>query len=365
MSIRARQARIPRPQPSNAPLAGLLALVALACAACQQAWSLDYVLPTDAPSRAGLLAHEGGTIAGNEAGRLMRFGAEGEALWSVLLPCEIASRPVKVAQHLVAVSVQGEAIGVQLSDGAEVWRARLSGPVLTPLASDGSRVFAATTSGALHAFDPQTGASIWTRAPALPKPSTRAFPAPVLGGGVFVQSMGEAGIIAVSADNGDPLWAEQVPDALALLLRAGRVLVVTRSGRVLGFDGDTGRARFDVALGGRASGGADLVGTSVWVGLEDGSLVALAGESLGEVRWKTRLPAPWVTRLTRFDEALVLLPTADARGRLLGLDVRDGSVAFTIPTDSPLRTEPLLLDQRVTQLAADGRILAYRLKPRR
>jgi outer membrane protein assembly factor BamB len=58
----------------------------------------------------------------------------------------------------------------------------------------------------------------------------------------------------------------------------------------------------------------------------------------------------------------VLVPTSGREGRLLAIDlVRPGSPA-TARVDSPLRTAPLVRGNVAWVLAADGRVLGFRLR---
>src|SRR5690606_3494810 len=47
-------------------------------------------------------------------------------------------------------------------DGAEAWSAPLGAAVVEPPAAAGGRIFVGTDQDAVHAFDEETGASIWT-----------------------------------------------------------------------------------------------------------------------------------------------------------------------------------------------------------
>ena len=98
----------------------------------------------------------------------------------------------------------------------------------------------------------------------------------------------------------------------------------------------------------------------MWVGLDDRSLLGLDVRGEGPP-FRATLPGPMVAGVAEWQD-WVLVPTSGNDGRLLAIDlVRPGSPA-TARVDSPLRTRPLVHGPVAWQLAADGRVLGFRLR---
>lgn len=101
-------------------------------------------------------------------GRVVALDADtGERQWEVLLSAAVKSSPLVVGDAVVAVSVAGEVVCVDLASGAERWRTVLADPTrlwcyLRP-ASDGQRVFVGDVAR-FAALDLADGAVAWARA---------------------------------------------------------------------------------------------------------------------------------------------------------------------------------------------------------
>src|SRR5262249_32482008 len=98
----------------------------------------------------------------------------------------------------------------------------------------------------------------------------------------------------------------------------------------------------------------------IWVGLEDRSLLGINARGT-EPPWRATLPAALVGGVAEWQDP-GLVPTPGNEGRLLAIDPpRPGSPA-TARVDSPLRTRPLIHGSVAWVLAADGRVLGFRLR---
>ena len=333
-------------------------LAACALAACRDPVERVFEYSSDGPSRTGLVATPAGAVMGNEGGALVLLGYDGKPVWRVLLGRAVAARPVATEDTVVAATLGGEWTGVSLRDGQERWR-QPRPPQLSPLTTDGERVYSVGTNGAVEAFDVAGAAAQWSRpAPAGFAEDRRPLPAPLLLGETLYVALGEAGLVALRARDGELRWRLPKVSATALWGEGGRLYAATRGGEVLGLEAETGRAAWSHRVG-PVTSGLCIIGGRLWLGIEGPRLLALRPED-GAEQWRAELPAPLVGRPVPYRELLVV-PTAGREGVLLGLRPPQGRPAFQVRLDSPLRAEPLVRKDLLLVPAADGRVLGLRV----
>ena len=162
-----------------------------------------------------------------------------------------------------------------------------------PTVVDG-RVYAAAIDGRVRAYDLQTGALQWTYEPPKveDKPKLKWSGGPGAGAGLVVIGGLDGEVIALDAATGTEKWRAQVGSEVlaAPVIGDGLVLVRSNDGRVTAFDTEAGQRRWfwqrDLpSLTIRGNDGVLLGPGYVFVGNDDGSLVALASQD-GRLLWE-------------------------------------------------------------------------------
>ena len=161
-----------------------------------------------------------------------------------------------------------------------------------PVVADG-RVYAAAVKGGVHAFDLQTGKTVWEYKSKLPLSG-----GPGAGDNLVVVGSLEGDVVALDAATGAEKWTAKVPNEIiaAPTIGQGMVIVHSNDGRVTAFDETTGERRWfwthDMPNLTVRGGDAPLLGPGyVFVGNDDGTLTALSladGRSL----WETPVAEP-------------------------------------------------------------------------
>ncbi|WP_460761888.1 outer membrane protein assembly factor BamB [Lysobacter fragariae] len=206
-----------------------------------------------------------------------------------------------------------------------------------PTVADG-RVYAAALEGGVHAFDLQTGASIWHY-----KSELRLSGGPGAGDGLVVVGGLEGEVIALDASTGAQKWQAKVPAEViaAPTIGLGSVFVHSSDGRVTAFDAASGERRWfwihDLPTLSIRGNDAVVLGPGfVFVGNDDGTVSALSATD-GHTLWN--LPVAQPEGRTELDRM------ADVDGR----PVLDGSTLYvssfkkqTLAIDAP-RGQPLWL----------------------
>jgi len=122
-------------------------------------------------SSVGVVATERAIYAGFPGGRLVAIARNnGAALWeaTVALPrgateleriADVASDPVIVGSAICAVAYQGRVACFDLATGSQIWARELSS--IAGLDIGGRHLYVSDDKGAIHAFDRDTGATLW------------------------------------------------------------------------------------------------------------------------------------------------------------------------------------------------------------
>jgi outer membrane protein assembly factor BamB len=154
-----------------------------------------------------------------------------------------------------------------------------------PVVADG-RVYAAAVEGGVHAFDLQTGKSVWEY-----KSKLRLSGGPGAGDGLVVIGGLEGEVIALDAATGTEKWQAKVPNEViaAPTIGLGSVFVRSNDGHVTAFDAASGERRwfwvYEVpALSVRGNDAVVLGPGYVFVGNDDGSVTALSAAD-GRTLW--------------------------------------------------------------------------------
>ncbi len=338
------------------------ALLIVTFGACTAPVERLFTYSSDAPSRTGLTQLDNGVLLGNEAGRVVLLAPDGQVRWQAALGREVAARPAAAKGLAVVATVAGEVVGLSLEDGAEKWRVTDLPPVVAALATDGERAFVLATDGSARAFEISSGALVWARATLTGRkePLVRA-PEPVLAGGKLLVPAPDSGLLALRCADGALLWKAAAP-GLAWLSADGAAAYAANGTQVTAFSLETGEPAWTRTLTGEAiSAGPFVAQGTLLVAQGALTLVGLSPRD-GAETWRTLLPAPVVGPPTAAGE-LLLVPTADRTGHLLGYRLDRAAPLFALRLDTALRTAPRVLGDTALVAGLDGRVFGLRLKP--
>ncbi len=155
--------------------------------------------------------------------------------------------PAVHGDTVVLASEGGTVTALDARSGASLWRVQLADALSAGVGSDGQR--AAVISRSRELIVMQAGRELWRK----PLPA-QTFTAPLVAGGrVFVMTA-DRSVMAFDGRSGASLWNQQrqgetlVLRENGLLMAVGDTLVAGISGRMVGFDPDSGRVRWEAPL---------------------------------------------------------------------------------------------------------------------
>ncbi|MGQ0503841.1 MAG: outer membrane protein assembly factor BamB family protein [Myxococcaceae bacterium] len=337
--------------------AGVIVLI-VTLGACSAPVDRQFSFSTDAPSRTGLTALATGVLVGNEAGKLFHLGPGGTVVWEASLTQELVARPVAVGETAVAGTIAGELVGFGLEDGKERWRVTDLPPIWAPLVTDGERVFVLGGDGSSRAFDPHSGALLWSHATVGVAPSANQPTPAIAMEDLLVFAYAESGVVALRAADGSSVWRNALPGVIGLSRDHAGLYAATSTGRVVGLSHE-GKEQWRVELKLPLTAGPFLALGKIWVGAE-----VLIGLEANKEVWRGALPGPLLAPPASSGE-LLLAPIASRRGQLVIFRPPATTPVTTVELDSPLRTQPLVMEDDVLVSALDGRVVGLRLKSKK
>jgi outer membrane protein assembly factor BamB len=219
-----------------------------------------------------------------------------------------------------------------LGDGAEDLRLALAP------AGDGTRVFAASRDGRVHAFDGESSDRLWET-----RLEVQLSAGPGVGDGRVVVAGSDGDVIALSAGDGSELWRRRIAGEVLARPAVGgnRVILRTADGRLLALAGDDGEQLWQLEqsvppLTLRGTSAPVLVGDAVVCGFDNGRLLA-ASLLDGEVLWEQTITPPQgstdLDRLVDIDGTVAAIGqdiyVAGYQGRVAGLALESGSALWS------------------------------------
>lgn len=104
----------------------------------------------------------------------------------------------------------GEVVALSAADGVEAWRSDVGSEVLSAPVTGDDLVFVQTIDGRLLALEEDSGVIRWSFDNQVPVLTLRGTGAPVYSSGVVYAGFASGKVIALRAENGEPIWEERV-----------------------------------------------------------------------------------------------------------------------------------------------------------
>ena len=277
------------------------------------------------------------------------------------------------ADIAVVGTMDGSAIALNLDNGDELWRTRLSSEVLALSTVAGGVVVARTNDGRLHALDAPSGTVRWTVLRTTPALSLRGVQVPQMLPGRVLASFDTGRLLMLGTNRGNVLWEATiaVPSGRSELER-----LIDADGHIPVYRGVAFASTYQGRLAAVTLDSGDLIWARDFSSYQGGDihrdsevLVMTAGDSHvwgldprnGGDLWQQRglrlrhVTAPVVIG----DQAVV----GDFEGYLHWLSVDDGRIlARTRAGSGAIVTRPVLRDDVLYVVSGDGRVSAIRAR---
>jgi outer membrane protein assembly factor BamB len=202
--------------------------------------------------------------------------------------------------RLFVTTGYGQILALDLKTGKEIWRQQVTAPMRgAPTVANG-RLFAITVENELEVLSAEDGHRFWTHNGLPETAGLLGAASPAVDGDIVVVPYTSGELFALRAENGRPLWTDNLATARPLgalstladirgrpVIDRGRVFAVSHSGRMVAIDLRTGDRVWDQEIGG--THGPWVAGDYIYVLANDVDLLCLVRQD-GRVRWASELP---------------------------------------------------------------------------
>ena len=181
-----------------------------------------------------------GVLVGQANGRLLALNARGETVFDAVIAqpkgtteverlVDVVGAPMVDARMMCAAAFQGNVVCMSSQNGRLLWNApvdAVTGPV-----SDGTNVYVVDAEGSIHAYDYNTGRSVWTNSDL----RYRNPSAPAVMGRYIVVGDYDGDVHVIDAASGEIIGRTSVSGAVKVppVSLGNRVLIQTEDGQLV------------------------------------------------------------------------------------------------------------------------------------
>jgi len=279
---------------------------------------------------------------------------------------------------LFATMSSGEVLGLNATNGNEIWRQSLVLPLRAAPTVTQGRLIVVSADNQLYALDGQTGRPTWRHAGFFEGTGLLGGPSPAVSDGVVVVPYSSAEVFALRLDNGRPLWSDTVQrprrtEALAQIndidgypvIEGDLVYVAGYGGQMAAIELRRGVRVWDLDLG--STQAPWLAGDFIYLLTTRDEVVCLLREN-GRIRWvsplprltdpddPTSTPIAWTGPILVGDRLLI----AGSNREALTMSPYNGEILGRLDLPGPVLIPPVAAGGMVYILTEDAQLLAYR-----
>jgi outer membrane protein assembly factor BamB len=282
-----------------------------------------------------------------------------------------------VGDRVYVTTGYAQVLALDAASGKEIWRQEVTAPVRgAPTVADG-RVFAVTVDNQLQVLSTTDGHRLWTHNGLPETAGLLGAASPAVEGDIVVVPYSSGELFALRAENGRPLWSENLATARPLgalstladirgrpVIDRGRVYAVSHSGRMVAIDLRTGDRVWEQDVGG--THGPWVAGDYLYVLANDVDLLCLMRAD-GRVRWSTELPRykdpddqsdpmRWSGPVLAGDRLIVVASTGDA----ISVSPYTGKALGRVEFPDGVFLDPVVANDMLFVLTDDADLIALK-----
>ena len=316
----------------------------------------------------------GNLYVASAEGRVSSVDAEtGRVRWKRDLDLALSGGVGHHGNSIFVGASEGLVIRLSADDGSEIWRAPVSGEVLSAPQGDGRFVVAQTYDGKLMGFDYDSGEIRWTYTSDVPVLTLRGTGTPMIIGDNAVAGFADGKLIAVNLRSGNVAWEARIaiPQGTSeierivdidgsMALQGTELYVASYQGRLAAVDTRSGRRLWQRNVSSVSGVGVGF--GNVYVADDDGTVSAFLRNGQG-VRWQNiELGFRELSRPTPVNSYVAVV---DFEGYLHLLSQVDGEIVGRTKVDSDgARADMIASGNRLFVYTNGGKLKAYDIEAR-
>ena len=309
--------------------------------------------------------------AGDSRGRLVALDREtGDSIWKVKTGDAVSSGIDAAYGMLLYGTRNGEIVARNVTDGAELWRSKVSSEVLAVPKMNADTVLVQTIDGHLYGLARETGERLWVYGTNVPVLTLRGTSSPVIYHQLALAGFSNGKLVAINMADGIPVWEKQVavPAGRSELERivdldggfwieGSIVYAATYQGKIAAIDIPTGRLIWQRDISSHA-GVVEAKG-KLYVPDSSGLVWAFDSDNGSEIWRQGGLEARKLSAPAILDDFVLI---GDYKGYLHWLSRKDGSFAGRVRIDEEgIRVKPIVKGDMVYVQGNSGALLALQL----
>jgi outer membrane protein assembly factor BamB len=281
------------------------------------------------------------------------------------------------ADRVYVTTGYAQVLALDAASGKEIWRQQVTAPVRgAPTVANG-RVFAVTVDNQLQVLSTTDGHRLWTHNGLPETAGLLGAASPAVEGDIVIVPYSSGELFALRAENGRPLWSENLATARPLgalstladirgrpVIDRGRVYAVSHGGRMVSIDLRTGDRVWEQDVGG--THGPWVAGDYLYVLANDDDLLCLMRAD-GRVRWSTELPRykdpedqsdpmRWSGPVLAGDRLIVVASTGDA----ISVSPYTGKALGRVEFPDGVFLDPVVANDMLYVLTDDADLIALK-----
>lgn len=322
-----------------------------------------YMAPTLAEGRV-YVADAGGSLMALEAG-------SGQDIWSNDTGLRLSSAPGVGAGVVVATSLDGEVVAFDADSGSERWRTRVSSEVISQPAVGSGLAVVRSIDGRVFGFDLADGNRRWVFERTTPALALRGKSAPLIGQGMAYVGYEDGVLVAVRLQDGLRVWEQRLSEPQGrseierladvggpMQLGLNEIYAASYGGQLVAIQAQNGQPLWARDL--QSYAGVALSGRFLVAGDVESTLWAIDRTNSTALWRQEALRNRWVTTPAVHAEHVLV---GDSEGYVHWFDLQSGApAARTRLSRNPIRGAPQVSPDSIAYvLDTHGQLVAYRV----
>lgn len=280
-------------------------------------------------------------------------------------------------ERLFVTTGYGQILALEVATGKEIWRQQSAAPMRgAPTVADG-HVYVVTVENQLETLSADDGHRLWTHNGLPETAGLLGASSPAVEGDIVIVPYTSGEIFALRAENGRPLWTDNLATARPLgalstladirgrpVIDRGRVYAVSHSGRMVAIDLRTGDRVWEQEIG--STHGPWIAGDYIYVLSNDIDLICLTRVD-GHIRWirelprygnekKKKDPVRWAGPVLAGDRLIVIASTGEA----FSVSPYTGQVLGRVEFPEGVFVDPVVANDTLYVLTDAAELIALR-----
>jgi outer membrane protein assembly factor BamB len=268
----------------------------------------------------------------------------------------------------------GLVLAINSKTGETLWQSQTSTPIRIAPSTDGRNVYVISLNNELTAFNAITGKKVWSNSGITESSCLLGGASVAIQGDTIIATLSSGEIYALKSDTGQILWTDTLTPAVRVdtvssiphikaepVIDGEIVYVLSHGGKMAAYKMKTGAKVWQRDIAGTET--PLVIGNFLCV-ITSTSEVIMMEKATGKIKWVSALPKIlteskksiyWMAPRASQHEILI----TGSHGEIAQIDFNTGKIKSTISYDGAATTGPIIVDNKLFLLTANGELVLY------